>query len=255
MTLWGYDTDRFNFVGHVLRLIGYGAPLRELHKVVPMSDQLMDENATNAVGRMMYNQDASFRNLFGEFIFQLRQDMRDARRDSDFDFVYQRTPTVRFHFPVQFDNQFRLNDRVMCQHNDQMLGHPPGEINCWLPLTDCGGTAGLQLATLEDSLACGADWFGRRGSLEAFQLHLTHDKWLAAQVERKTKPRKLKVGTYLSFDGRQLHGPDENIEGYTRVSMDWRIMPVELYEALDREYVGTGRTGRNYVVGDVYARL
>jgi hypothetical protein len=108
----------------------------------------------------------------------------------DEDFLYQCFPTVRFSLPA--------NLAVGAFHNDSEFHHPLGEINYIVPLTNSDGTS-----------SC---WIESEEGKEDFQ------------------PMKMKVGELIIFNGNRLrHGSKVNNTGKTRVSMDFRVLPISKY--------------------------
>lgn len=71
-------------------------------------------------------------------------------------------------------------------------------------------------------------------------------------VEDNCKPVPMEYGELIFFDPRCLHGPAENDTEHTRVSLDFRLIPVDSYEKLTRVYQSRGRTRRRFTRGDVY---
>jgi len=106
------------------------------------------------------------------------------------DFLYQKFPTFRVHL--------KGNVAVGAFHKDADFGHPIGEINYIIPLTDSDGTASVWVESEAD-----------KGDFTAMQL---------------------RVGELVQFNGNGLtHGNKTNMEGRTRVSMDFRILPISKY--------------------------
>lgn len=129
------------------------------------------------------------------------------------EFLYQTFPTFR----VQLPN----NTAVSSWHSDGDVDnkHPPGEINFIIPLTDCFDTNTV--------------WAESEPGLKDFH------------------PINMKYGDLLQANFNEcLHGNKVNLTGKTRVSMDFRILPIEKYNP---EYeVITATTSRKYVIGQYY---
>ena len=106
-------------------------------------------------------------------------------------FLYQRIPTFRVHLP---------NNKAVggTSHRDVDYGHPSGEINIVVPLTCMTGTNSLFTET--------------RPHLKDFRLI------------------QLNIGEFLIFDGACCeHGNFINTTGVTRVSFDFRLLPIKYY--------------------------
>lgn len=109
-------------------------------------------------------------------------------------FYYQAVPTFRVHLPH--------NLAVGEFHTDGDYGHPDGEINFWLPLTPAFDTNSI--------------WIERVQGRSDFQCV-------------NTGP-----GNVVAFDATHLkHGNLKNETGRTRVSFDFRCLPVTDYCAID----------------------
>lgn len=129
------------------------------------------------------------------------------------DFLYQKFPTFRVHLPG--------NVAVGAFHKDKEFNHPKGEINFIIPLSNAWDTAAVYVESEED-----------KGDFT---------------------PMLMEVGTLIKFDGNNLtHGNKVNIEGYTRVSMDFRILPLSGY----KETEGTSMTMQTkFKEGQYYKRF
>ncbi len=123
----------------------------------------------------------------------------------------QRYPSVR----VQFPN----NISVFKFHRDSDFAHPIGELNNFLAITQCNNTAAL---FVERTLG----W----GDYEPLNL-------------RAGELAKLNTSIFK-------HGDKPNLEGFTRVSIDFRLIPKS---ALDSESIGKSITqGKRFDTNDYY---
>jgi hypothetical protein len=234
-----YDTARFPFERHIRRLlVAKGmlsaaaeaglAGLDQLHHVLAKADQELDAAELNEASRRFYDTDAGFLATYESFLKQVAGEAVACG-----DFVFQSTPTIRFHFPQQagFDWKPRF-------HTDIMLGHPPQEINLWLPLCGAVGSATMRIADLAPSLAVlddlELDFQRLAGAMQT-------DAALAARCMAISRPVEMPYGEFLAFDPRCLHATQHNDTGRTRVSLDFRIVPLGDYEAMRLPYRGTGR--------------
>jgi len=108
----------------------------------------------------------------------------------DEDFLYQKFPTFRVHLPS--------NVAVGAFHKDSDFGHPAGEVNFVIPLTNSYETASI---------------------------------WVESEVDKGDfSPMKLRIGELVQFNGNVLtHGNKINETRHTRVSMDFRVLPISKY--------------------------
>ena len=134
----------------------------------------------------------------------------------DSSFMVQRCPNIRFSRPGA--------KAVYTWHSDgdERHGHPPGEINIYLPITRSYGPASI--------------WVESLPGLGDFQpVDLEHGQFLMA---------------YLN---RLRHGNVTNTTGETRVSLDFRIVPLSAYDPLYPKTTIT--TKQRFVEGEYYTRL
>lgn len=160
------------------------------------------------------------------------------------DCVFERDPQVRYHIPGRFDDRYRLPDGSLCSfHSDTLLRDYFQQVNVWLPLCDVRGTAALAVVDYSVSLevleafAAELDYCSirfRSARAEFFQFLLRrHD--LRRKIQEASSPVEMKYGQCLLFDPRVLHGTAENIENETRVSIDFRIVPMDYYKIIINE--------------------
>jgi hypothetical protein len=131
-------------------------------------------------------------------------------------FHYQKWPTFRVHIP---------NDQAIHTFHsdgDPLHKHPPGEINFFLPLTRCYGTNTI---------------------------------WVESQpMKLDFKPIELKYGQYSMFNGNQcMHGNKPNKTSLTRISFDFRIIPLSKYNPTWNTDSPTSHT--KFSLGHYYTNL
>ena len=256
-----YEKESFRFAEIVAAILKHRKftsspiPLERLHDSVPMESQRVDHHGFNEVTRSLYETDEDFQQCYLAFIALLYREMLT------FDFVFQAVPTIRVHFPGRMPDFYRGSDGTFLgHHTDGLLGHSHAEINCWLPLTACYGSATLQIATFDRSIEllqefvtqCQLDEDGYHfNGRQVFLDRLKSDMSFRDAVVEACQPIPMRYGDALLFDSRVLHGTADNSEDITRISLDFRIIPLALYESLNRVYVSQGRSGRKFVRGDV----
>ena len=128
-------------------------------------------------------------------------------------FVYQKFPTFRIHLP----------NSVAVSHwhydSDDVHLHPFWEINIQIPITNTFGTNAMWIETVP--------------GLKDFS------------------PIEMKYGQYCVFDGnRCTHGSKTNNTDYTRISFDFRVMPISKYNP-EKSNASVG-TGKKFVIGEYY---
>lgn len=257
-----YPQEQFDLRSHLVRLLILKGvikeilPLEELHLHVPKELQAIDKYDLNQLTYAFYETDKAFRQAYFGLIKYI------AREVLKFDFIFQTTPTVRFHPPQRFADNFRAeNGELLMHHSDTMLGHCLEEINCWLPLTNCYGSNALQLSSLESSIEVlerfcedinfDSNVYHQNGR-KVFYQKLLKDLNFRNKVSESCVPIAASFGEVIMFDTRCIHATAENREKHTRISMDFRLIPVSAYEKLSRVYRSFGKSGRMFVKGDVF---
>ncbi|HLZ70838.1 MAG TPA: hypothetical protein VKV26_13130 [Dehalococcoidia bacterium] len=162
-----------------------------------------------------------------------------ARDLLQFDVVFEVNPFLRFHVPASLPLRYRAPDgKLLAHHNDILVGDPFEQINCWLPLTRCRGTAAFHISTLEQSTPLllrfaaeqGLDATTFIGSRPRFYEMLATEQAFQDEVVGICRPLEIDYGELLVFDARVLHATTENFEAFTRISIDFRLVPLPLYE-------------------------
>lgn len=133
------------------------------------------------------------------------------------EFVYQTFPTFRVHLPN--------NVAVSEFHKDSQLGynHPEGEINFVIPLT---------------------------------KMYETNAIWAESKPGKKDiKPLNLDIDELLCWNfNKCLHGNKINKTPHTRVSMDFRVLPISKYNLINSD-CGSATTKNKFQVGSYYKKL
>ena len=128
------------------------------------------------------------------------------------DFIYQSFPTFRIHIPnYKAIHQWHYD-------SDPIHKHPPWEINVQVPLTKMIKTQ--------------ATWIESVPGLEDFS------------------PMEMNYGEYVFFDGNRCkHGNKVNEEDRTRVSFDFRVMPLSKYTGQSKSSV---TSQKRFIIGEYY---
>lgn len=219
-TKYTYDTDKYKFRELVSTLYKVDN-LEKIHKYKPelIKDEYKDLNIHN-------ENSTNFHDIFYKKLNDNWTELYDAYDNFvhneivpnlDEKFHYQYLPTFR----VQLPNKMQA---VHTWHSDsdQLHRHPKGEINIWLPLTKCYGTNTMWIES------------------EPFKLDF--------------KPLEGNYGNYWTNNGNVcMHGNKPNITSSTRMSFDFRIIPLSKYNP---NHSLTSETRSNkFVVGSYYKEL
>lgn len=257
-----YPTEMFDLGSEITNLliekgfISEAVPLEALHKYLKPEDMVPDDLDLNPVTKQFYDTSERFRDIYFGLIKHI------SEKFFDYDFIFQEVPTIRFHPPVRFSEIRRSNTGLLLNyHTDSVLGHPLQEINCWLPVTKCYGNNALQVSSLENGIDAlsqlskefdfDEEVFHTQGREYMVSKMQTDDDYIKFIVDA-CQPVNMEYGEVIFFDPRCMHGTAENNESDTRISLDFRLIPLEAYNNLSRAYKSQGRSGRTFTRGDVY---
>jgi hypothetical protein len=216
-------------------------PFESLHRRVRPEDKLPVQGLA---GAPTIQTDTRLRSVYHTFIKYL------AREILQFDVVFEANPPLRFHFPMRMPDRFRSAEGILLTHHSDLLGGDPfDQINGWLPLTDCRATSALQVVPFAQSqqilfsfatrLDFDAAMFAKGRTL--FYEALCEDQELQDEMLRNSRPLDIDYGEVALFDSRLIHATAENIEDITRISIDFRLLPMDAYEVLARRWAEEDR--------------
>ncbi len=219
----------------------HGCQLEKLHLCLNDDMKNLDESEQNKISISFYDASENLKLLYYEFV-------KDVVSKNFPDFIYyQSVPTFRFHFPNQ--KGYNWNDRY---HTDVMLGHPPYEINIWLPFTKTYQSNSMRITSYDDSMSilksCDYDF-------EIFAEKVQYDKEFYKILRNSSSPLEMEYGEYVMFDPRCLHCTQHNITDDTRISMDIRVITKENLKKYSREYRTTGRKKMLFTPGNYFSAL
>jgi hypothetical protein len=238
-------------------------PLEDLHRRVPLAYQLPFGTQHNKLNANIKDTIPSMSLVYRELVKYI------AREVLGFDVVFEANPPLRFHFPVPMPDRFRSKDGiVLAHHTDTLLGSSFEEINCWVPFTACFETCALQCASLADSIliltrfASEFDFDEKTyvTGRERFFRKLYSDDSLQRFVLQRCRPVPLDYGELIMFDSRTVHSTAENVEDVTRMSLDFRLIPLKAHEAAMRRLAARGESplefsGLTMVRGSFFDKL
>ena len=220
MKKYTYDTTKYRFRELVSEALGC-TDLENIHKY--MSDWVKDdykklnvhnENTTNFHDKFYKKLNDNWTEFYKTYDDFIHNEIVSLLDEK---FHYQYLPSFRIQLP--FDNQ-----AVHTWHydSDQLHKHPDGEINFYLPLTKAYGTNTI--------------W----AESEPWKLDF--------------KPMESEHGEYWMANlNKCLHGNKPNITNNTRISFDFRVIPLSKY---DPNYdANTASKSTKFVVGGYYKEL
>lgn len=241
-----YSQKLRNEIIRLLAIKGVIVPdgdLENLHKILPQT--LKDYNFDDGVSKIssfLYDTDDAFISTYHSMVKQCLQ------KHFPYPFYFQATTTIRIHFP-----NAKNSNHYPRYHTDVNYGHPPEEINIWIPLTSPQPPQhhGFRRTGLQHTRAIfeGFDY-----DFTPFVEKAINDKEFNTRIHDFAPQVTTPFGKFSAFDSRCIH-TGEPLEKHTRASIDIRIMPVEDFEKLDIEYQGTGRRKMRYIPGQAYYYL
>lgn len=224
-----YDTLEYDFYHTIKSIFNERLPFLHTADFNDVKDVVVRETDQSTVFHKMFYKayDETVKEVYERFI----KEVIGPRFDNSF--VFQRKPTFRVHLP--------RNKAVGEFHKDGDYGHPGGEISFFLPVTNAFGTNTIWVKrnVFENDILMG-DKFGRIKS-----------EWLYDEFF----PLECNYGEALIWDAcHVVHGNFLNDTLKTRVSLDFRIIPLEEYRE-DENAKESLAQGLKFVTGGYYARL
>lgn len=209
-----FDESRFDFVS-IIEVVFPGSRLDDLHsnawgvykelfKIGKDSSTEFHESFYNRYRAGWEHMETAYENFIKDVVAPVFSE----------DFLFQKFPTFRVMLPN--------NVAVGAFHNDAEFGHPEGEVNFIIPLTNSDDTASV---------------------------------WVESEEGKKDfSPIKLRVGWLAQFNGNKLtHGNKTNSTLKTRVSMDFRVLPMSKYHEDQAKESITRKT--KFIEGQYYKRF
>ena len=198
-----YDLDLYDWPGWALSVIQEVAPqvreLETMHQVLSAEELVAVANhVQNACTRR------DFMQRFDQFADYIARDRVAGRR-----YMVQRQGTLRVVVP----NQSRMGRRLAF-HQGIFVGNGRGCRTIWTPFTEARDTNTMWILDLDRSRELTQRVLAERWSLERFEEECLRHAW----------PVNLQPGQSHLFFQEHLHGNVENQEGYTRVSLDMRLL-------------------------------
>lgn len=198
-----YDLEKYNWPAWALSVIQEVAPqikqLETLHKfLTPAEIVKVGQHVQNACSRM------DFMERFDAFAAEIVPQRIDGKR-----YLIQRQGTLRVVIPQQ-----AKAGRKLAFHQGIFVGNGRGCRTIWTPFTRAEKTNTMWMLDLDISRELTKQVLKEKWSLEKFEEESLKHAW----------PVTLNPGQSHLFFQEHIHGNVNNEEGYTRVSMDMRIL-------------------------------
>ena len=198
-----WDLEKYNWPAWALSVIQEVAPqvkeLETLHEVLtPAEIVRVSQHVQNACSRR------DFMERFDEFAAGIVPQRINNKR-----YMIQRQGTLRVVIP----NQESVGRRLAF-HQGIFVGNGRGCRTIWTPFTEAKGTNTMWMLDLDISREITKRVLAEKWDLNRFEDECIKHAW----------PVTLKPGQSHLFFQEHIHGNKNNQEGYTRVSMDMRIL-------------------------------
>lgn len=198
-----YDLEKYNWPAWALSVIQEVAPqikeLETLHEfLTPAEIVKVGQHVQNACSRM------DFMKRFDEYAAEIVPQRINGKR-----YLIQRQGTLRIVIPQQ-----ARAGRKLAFHQGIFVGNGRGCRTIWTPFTRAEKTNTMWMLDLDISRELTKRVLKEKWSLEKFEEESLKHAW----------PVTLNPGQSHLFLQEHIHGNVNNEEGYTRVSMDIRIL-------------------------------
>ena len=198
-----YDLEKYNWPAWALSVIQEVAPqvkeLETMHTVLNPSEIVrVGQHVQNACTRI------DFMKRFDEFAASIVPQRIQNKR-----YLIQRQGTLRVVIP----NQAKVGRRLAF-HQGIFVGNGRGCRTIWTPFTRAEKTNTMWMLDLDISREITKKVLAEKWSMEKFEEESLKHAW----------PVTLQPGQSHLFFQEHIHGNVNNDEGYTRVSMDMRIL-------------------------------
>jgi len=200
-----YDLDRFNWPQWILSVIQEIEPdvvdLCKFHDVVPL-DRLVQvqRHVQQSFSRLEFMQ------RYDDFAELYLKSLLDNQP-----YLLKRQPTLNVVLP----NQDRLGRRLTF-HTGIMVSNGRGQGTIWMPLTRCGDTNSMWIADLESSRRLNRRCIENQWSMSVYE----------KECLKISSPVELVPGQAHLFHQEHVHGNVNNETGYTRMAIDWHVLPL-----------------------------
>jgi sporadic carbohydrate cluster protein (TIGR04323 family) len=198
-----YDLDKYNWPAWALAVVQEVAPkvteLETLHKILtPAEIVKVSNHVQNACTRK------DFMEKFDAFVAEYIPSRINNKR-----YLIQRQGTLRVVIPHQGKEGRRL-----WFHQGIFVGNGRGCRTIWTPFTKAEKTNTMWMMDLDISRKITKQVLNEKWSLDRFEDECLKHAW----------PVTLEPGQSHLFFQEHIHGNVDNKEGYTRVSMDMRVL-------------------------------
>lgn len=199
-----YDLEKYNWPKWILEVIQEIEPdvteLTKFHQVVPVTRLItVLDHVQQSFSRL------EFAERFDMFAEEYIKPLLDHQP-----YLLKRQATLNLVLP----DQAKLARRLPF-HQGIFYNNGRGQRTIWMALTRCEGTNSMYIADLESS--------------REITNRVINEKWNLTKFEdeclRISKPVNIYPGQAHLFHQEHIHGNVNNTTGYTRMSVDWHVLP------------------------------
>jgi hypothetical protein len=213
-----YDKTVYPFYQKVSQIFNTTTPLELFHTKADSIEQVTFDNDTSTDYHKMYYKSPLYKEMIDIYDNFIVNNILPIFKE---DIVVQKEPSFRICLP---DNTALgkcttdTDKNIIGLHCDGDYNHPPEEINFMLSITGQEGTNSCYIESQPNK----GDFF----------------------------PVKMNQGEYVSFYGNKCrHYNMLNDTGKTRISIDFRVIPLSKYKETDSVAV---HSNRKFAIGDYY---
>ena len=213
MKIHRYAANNFGLYEELKKVFGTNLELSKLHEEYKFDKFNMSNNSETILHDRFYKSLRSEDKILKIFHQIIEKVISPIIGE---DFVFQKMPTLRVHLVNNWATpEFHVDTQ-------EGYNHPHGEENFILPLTQC---------------------------------YSTNAVWVeSSPMKGDYAPVEMKYGNIFQFSGgTHRHGNKINNTKDSRVSIDFRVLPISRY---DENYSKTSATtGKSFTVGSYYTKL
>ena len=179
--------------------------------------------------------DETFQNLYDKFILDIIKPLFNITPENKI--IVQKTPNIRFHLPNCSNIGYIINSKnvysdIFGVHKDSEFGHPKKELNIIVPLTKMFGSNSIYYNSIPDTD------------------NDTNNTVLYDYNNLKMELNNFYVGNLNEC----YHYNKINTTGFTRVSLDFRVLRLEDYENhINTNIITYSESFKSkFIIGDYY---
>lgn len=216
-----YNTDKYNFI----KIVQEAFNCKELDKIHEINQDMLpnaevlarpwplNETTTDFHSKFYSSLDNRWEELSKMFDSFIKNEIASIVNEP---FIYQKFPSFRIQVPG-----LKAVNKWHCD-SDENHRHPDGEINFIIAITKMFNNNTV--------------WIESKPGLGDFE------------------PLNLNLGEYVQFNGNKcIHGNKNNDTSFTRMSFDFRILPLKYYDPKNNKDSAT--KGNKFEIGGYYKSL